>query len=489
MSSAREPHPTPTLRRAVGLWESTSLSIGVMAPTLAMSVTGAAAAALIGRAAPLAFAVAAVAVFVVSFGFRRLSSEFASAGSVYAFVGKTLGDRAGFATAWALLGTYLVFPPVSIVGAAIFGQAFLRTTGLAAHPGWFPLALVAWAVIGLLAARGIRPATRSLLTFEVVSVALILALVVVIFVKIALGDAPRGVTASWDVVRLPPAVSASTVALAATSGFLAFAGFESAGSLGEETRQPTRQIPRSILLAVAFGSVFYVVCMVAQSLGFGTGPGGVSAFAHSSAPLGDLARTYVGKPLADVLDLAAVVSAIGAGLGGMIVAARMMFALGRDSRLPLALARVSPRTGVPTTALATELTISLGLLVAFRIEGTTALHTFFYLATIGVLNLLVMYMTTNLAAARHLRHGGTANVVLALLGAATAGYVLYRNVWPAPPEPFDRLPYIVAAWLALGLALALRRVRPRVIVLPGQKGPSEGATGAVRATTSGPTET
>jgi hypothetical protein len=35
-----------------------------------------------------------------------------------------------------------------------------------------------------------------------------------------------------------------------------------------------------------------------------------------------------------------------------------------------------------------------------------------------------------------------------------AGYVLYRNVVPAPAYPFDLFPYIVAGWLALGLALA-----------------------------------
>src|SRR4051794_12438280 len=98
MSIAHASRSTPALRRAVGLWEAASLSIGVMAPTLAMSVTGTAAAALIGRAAPVAFAVAAVAVLVVSYGFRRLSGEFASAGSVYAFVGNTLGARAGFCT-------------------------------------------------------------------------------------------------------------------------------------------------------------------------------------------------------------------------------------------------------------------------------------------------------------------------------------------------------------------------------------------------------
>ena len=132
-----------------------------------MSVTGVAAATALGRAAPLAFAVAALGVGLVAYGFVRLAGEFSHAGSVYAFVGNTLGPRPGFLAGWALLGTYLVFPPVSIMGVAIFGRAFLSTTGLAADADWYPLALTAWAVIWFSAARGVRPTTRSVLVFEV----------------------------------------------------------------------------------------------------------------------------------------------------------------------------------------------------------------------------------------------------------------------------------------------------------------------------------
>jgi amino acid transporter len=136
----------------------------------------------------------------------------------------------------------------------------------------------------------------------------------------------------------------------------------------------------------------------------------------------------------------------------------MMFALARESRLPRALAHVSTGKRVPVTALTLEMLVALGLLTAFRLVGTSALHVFFYLATIGVLNLLFMYMATNLAAARHLgRRDRPVQLVMPLLGVAVAGYVLYRNVWPAPPTPFDRLPYIVAAWLLLGILLSLRR--------------------------------
>jgi amino acid transporter len=352
------------------------------------------------------------------------------------------------------------------MGIAIFGKAFLRSTGLADSADWFPIALAGWAVIAVLAVRRIRPTTRSLLWFEIATVGLILILVGVIYVRLFTHTAPHDLRASLDVFRLPDGVSTSTVALAATSGFLAFAGFESAGSLGEEATVPKQQIPRAILTAVLFGGVFYVVCMVAQSLGFGTGSAGVSAFSGSTAPLGDLAQQYIGKPMADILNLGAMVSAVGAGLGGVVVAARMMFALAREGVLPRGLAHVSTSTATPRRALAVEMTIGLALLVGFRIEGTAALDIFFYLATIGVLNLLVMYIVTNIAAADHLRRrDGKWAVTLPFVGSAIAAYVLYRNVWPVPPKPFNVLPYIVASWLAVGIVIAVVSSRSQSVPL------------------------
>jgi amino acid transporter len=444
------------LRRQIGLFGTISLSVGVMAPTLAMSVTGSQASKLVGRAAPLAYLFAAIGVSLVAYGFVRLAGRFSHAGSVYAFTGLSLGPRAGFVSGWALLGTYIVFPPVSIMGVAIFSTAFLRHTGLASSPPWWPFALAGWAVIGLLASRGVRTTTRSLLAIELVAVTLILGLVGVILVDLATGSAPRHLGYSSSFLHFPHAVGLSTVVFAASVGFLSFAGFEAAGSFGEESRSPLLTVPRSIVVAIGFGSVFYLVCMVAQTLGFGTDAAGVRAFSGSGAPLGDLARSYVGGPLADVLDLAAVASAVGAGLGCASVGTRMLFALGRDRVLSRELAAVADSTGTPAVALAAELGLSLCAIVGFAIGGTSAQNAFFYLATMGVLSLLVMYVITNVAAFRVV---GRWEAVFPIAGIAFAVYTLYKNLWPVPPHPFDVFPYVVAGWLAIGLAA--------VVVVPG----------------------
>src|SRR5689334_4215403 len=178
------------LRRRLGPLGALAISIGVMAPTLAMSITGIQAARLLGRAAPLAYVVAAIGVMLVAYGFVRLSGEVASAGSVYAFVSHAVGPRAGFVCGWALLGTYLVFPAVSISAIAVFARAFLDSTGIWHDAPWLPLAIAGWGVVAWLASREVRVTARSLLAFELVSVSLILVLMVVIVVKLATGDAP-----------------------------------------------------------------------------------------------------------------------------------------------------------------------------------------------------------------------------------------------------------------------------------------------------------
>jgi amino acid transporter len=399
---------------------------------------------------------------------------------VYAFAGRALSPRWGFVTGWALLGTYLVFPTVSVTGVTIFLGAFLRSSGLAPGVDWFPLAVVGWAAIGLLAVLGIRPTTRALLVLELVSVLLIVVLMVTVLVRLRSGTPPlagHGGLSAW-VFTLPPGTGPDALALAATSGFLAFAGFESAASLGEETLLPRREIPRAIGVAVGFGAVFYVACTATQSLGFGLDAPGAGRLAASPAPLGELAAHFVGDPLAYALDLGAALSALAAGLGGVTVGARMLFAFARDGLGPRRLARVSRSSRIPAPALAAELLIGLLLTLGFRLAGTGPLDVFFYLATPGVLSLLAMYALTNVAAIRRiLLTGSPWEALLPVAGTAVAGYVLYRNVWPPPPAPYRWFPVAVLGWLiaAVLLTLAVPEVSSRLGTGPPGRDVSEQA--------------
>jgi amino acid transporter len=446
------------LRRELRFWEAIALSIGIMAPTAAMALNGTAPAGLIGRAVPLAFIFATVGVLFVSYAFIRLSRYYSSAGSVFAFSGLTLGPRAGFFSGWALFGTYLAFTCASTAEAGTFGVAFLGGTGIWKSADYIVIALIAGALIAVLAYGDIRVATRSLLGMEGVSVTLILILMVVIVVKLIGGSSPNGQTITSNVFKIPGGTSLSAVAGAAVFGFLSFAGFEGAAALGAETNNPRREIPRAIRNAVIGSGIFYILCILIQTWGFGADVAGTKAFSTSAAPLGDLAKNYIGSGMSDAINFGATVSAFASGLGAAAAGARVLFSLSRDTSLSGMLGRTSTRTGAPAGALTVVLVIGIGAIIAQRIAGVSAVNAFFYPGTIGVLSLLVAYIVTNVGAIRHLfiraRRAPLWEISFPILGIAFLVYTLYRNVHGVV-FPYSRFPLVVAIWLAIGLLIVV----------------------------------
>jgi amino acid transporter len=446
------------LRRELRFWETIALSIGIMAPTAAMALNGTAPAGLIGRAVPLAFIFATAGVLFVSYAFIRLSRYFSHAGSVYAFSGVTLGPHAGFFSGWALLGTYLAFTAASTAEAGTFGVAFFKEAGIWSSIDWIVIAMVAAVLIGVLAYGDIRVATRSLLGLEGISVTLIVILMVVIVVKLIGGSSPHGQSITFDAFKVPAGTSLSAVASAAVFGFLSFAGFEGAASLGEETNNPRREIPRAIRAAVIGSGVFYILCILVQTWGFGANAAGAKAFASSAAPLGDLGKSYAGSGMSEAIDIGAMVSAFASGLGAATAGARILFALSRDTPVAGWLGRASTRTGAPAGALTVVMAIGVGAIIGQRIAGVSAVNAFFYPGTIGVLSLLVAYMVTNIGAIRYLflrvRRAPLWEIVFPIVGIAVLGYTLYKNV-QGVPFPYSRFPLVVGIWLVVGGAIVL----------------------------------
>src|SRR6266567_2640315 len=124
------PSSTPGLRRSLSVWQAVGLSVALMAPSMAANINPQQTAAAAGRAVPLAFLLSAVGVLLVAYGFVKLCRYYQHAGSVYAFVGATLGPRAGVVSGLGLLGTYTFYAVVTSTAAGIFGTAFLQAVGI-----------------------------------------------------------------------------------------------------------------------------------------------------------------------------------------------------------------------------------------------------------------------------------------------------------------------------------------------------------------------
>ncbi len=266
-----------------------------------------------------------------------------------------------------------------------------------------------------------------------------------------------------------PGTDASAVFLGVVFGFLSFAGFEAAATLGEEARNPRRDIPRAILGTAVFGGVYFVVVTAVEMMAFGTDDAGVAAFTSSSSLLGDIGTAYIGSWIGEVITLGAAISAFGCCLACVVGASRLVFAFARDTaatpeRASSGLASVN-REGVPArAALASTVVMAVIVLVCAVFFGAAAEDTFLWSGTIGTLILLVAYVLTTIGAIRlvfvqkKLPGVPMWQVVVPVAALVVLGYTIIRNVFPYPAyadgAPFW-FPVVAGVWLLAGLVAVL----------------------------------
>jgi amino acid transporter len=385
----------PKLRRELSIWEAIGISLALMAPSMAANINPQGTSALIGRAVPLAFVLATMGVLLVAYTFVRLAQRFHHSGSVYGFVGATLGPRAGVLAGWALTGTYVFYGVVTSIAFGRFGSALLDSLGIWKHQGtWvaYVLALIGLVGVYLLAISPARDGTRILLMIEGVTVALILVVTLVIFIKLVGHSGPGKLGLDWSVFKIPSGTPTSAVFLGVVFGFLSFAGFEAAATLGEEAKHPRRDIPRAILGVAIFGGVYFTVVTAIEVMGFGTDAKGISAFTSSGSLLGDLGSQYVAAWVGDVITAGATVSAFGCALACAVGSSRLMYALGRDGiSLPM-FNEIHAKRGTPTKATGAVVAgMAVIEIFAWLVLKADSLTLFFQTGTIGTLILLVVY--------------------------------------------------------------------------------------------------
>jgi amino acid transporter len=458
---------TRGLTRSLSIWAAVGLSVALMAPSMAANINPQASALTAGRAVPLTFLIAAVGVLLVAYSFVRLCQYFHHSGSVYAFVGATLGPRAGVVAGWGLLGTYVFYAVVTASAAGIFGTAFLQEVGAWPNPPtWAPFVLLA-VVLALVLLLAVIPARRGagvLLSVEGTTVALILIVTVVVLVRLLAGNAPGHEHFTLSVFQPAPGTGVSAIFLGVVFGFLSFAGFEAAATLGEEAKRPTRDIPRAIFGVAVFGGVYFVVVTAVEMMGFGTSKAGVTAFTNSPSLLGELGASYVGHWVGDVITLGTTVSAFGCCLASTVGAARLMYALSRDTAGPRGVGAGS-RWGTPANATMVVVAMSALIVIIYATAfHATAFDSFLWSGTIGTLILLVAYVLASIGCimlvfVRRKLSVPMWQIIIPIAGLVVLGYTLYRNVIPYPTGDGAWFPITSGVWLAVAIVAVI--VAPR----------------------------
>ena len=161
------------------------------------------------------------------------------------------------------------------------------------------------------------------------------------------------------------------VALASGGVIFACLGFEQAVQLGGESRNPRRNIPLAIIVAMLVAIGLYIALQVAfiaaldpSSLSNGWGAISFSGKGQLFGPFAALATALGLGWLAVMLYTDAIVSPGGTGLLYTGASARLTFALARNGQIPGAFGRLT-RRGTPLFAIAFSFVCGLVILLPF----------------------------------------------------------------------------------------------------------------------------
>lgn len=412
-----------------------------------------------GAALVLAFVLAWPGILILGHSFYEFSRRIASAGGIYTWNAQTWGSHFGFVYGWITIGAYLV---LTGAGFVIFGgwmHDWLENQ-FSVNVPWIIFTAAGIALVVVLAVRGITQTLEATLTLLGLEVVLLFALGIWMLVD----GGPSGLS---TLPFKPSSASGgfSAIGLAMTFAVLSHIGLEEGATLGEETQEAKKAVPKGLIAAVIAVPLFYIFLSYAMVTGYGVHRMG--AFAADTAPLQTLAKHYWGAFGLAVISLATGSSILAFTQSAFAACNRVIYTLGREEMLPSVFGRTSNRhTPVAAIYLTAVIAIVLGIPLGFHVGPFNVWGDYGLLISIGF---LVLYLFTNLALAKFawerqefhwFRHG-----VLALVGAVLFVYPLYRTVFPLPSGVLGLMPFIFLGWVVVGGALLVhaRMRRPHII--------------------------
>jgi amino acid transporter len=158
----------------------------------------------------------------------------------------------------------------------------------------------------------------------------------------------------------------------------AFSGFEQASIPAGEVRDPRRNVPFAILVAIALVAFTYILIQVVS---VGTLP----ELGTSQRPLADAATRFMGTAGGAIIAAGAIISITGNLNVVLLSGSRMPFAMAERNELPSFFGKTHPRFHTPHVAIL----ITAAIVLAVALSGT-----FIYALTISTLTRLVSYAVT-----------------------------------------------------------------------------------------------
>jgi APA family basic amino acid/polyamine antiporter len=385
------------LRRSLNLLETTMAGVGIILGAGVYALVGAVAGEA-GNGIWLSFVIAALVASVIGLCYAELASMFPHSGADHEYTRQALGPRPAFVVGWLMVIGNVIAAATVALGFGGYLHTFVDVSPTVS-------AIVALGIAMCIAFLGVEETVRVMIIGTLVEVAGL-----VLIIAIGLPHLPDADLTNFD-------QGAAGVLGGAALVMFAYIGFNEIATLAEEAENPTRTIPRAMLISIGITTVLYIAVAVAAVSVLGA-----SMLADSEAPLADVAKEVLGDRASSIVAIIALFSTANTMLLLLVAASRMIYGMARTDALPRFLAWVYPGRQTPVRALV----LSMLLASAFAMTGELA-----FVA------------------------GATNFVVYVAFASACISLVVLRYKRPGQPRPFHapltlgRMPLLPLAGLVL----------------------------------------
>jgi basic amino acid/polyamine antiporter, APA family len=396
--------PSASLVRGIRRWDLVAITINGI---IGAGIFGLPAKvfSLIGSYSLFAFVACGGVVMLIILCFAEVGSRFETTGGPYLYAREAFGPTVGFEVGWLMwLARLTAFAANCNLLVNYLGYFWRDATSSFWRPTIIVVVVVALAALNIL---GIRQAAivSNLFTVGKLIPMIIFVAAGLFFLNphaFALGAAPATGAFSQSVLLL----------------IYAFTGFEMAVIPAGEIRNPQKDLPHALLVAIGIVAVLYLFI---QIVCVGTLP----ELAQSQKPLADAGTRFLGIAGGSIISAGAIISITG-NLNILVLSgSRIPFAMADQRQLPSFVGKIHPRFFTPhvaiicTAVIMLVFTLKQSFVQALTISAIARLLT--YAATCVALP--VLRRTNAPPALFHLR-GGTLISIMALL---LAGWLLANS--------------------------------------------------------------
>ena len=279
------------------------------------------------------------------------------AGGFYVYVRRAFGDRAGFAVGWtdwvmycSILGYLSIAIAEFIVALDLVPRGATR----------FLAVLILVGIVGL-QWLGVRISSQfQEVTTSVKCVAFLVLIAACLLVP----------TSGHELARMP-SMTLSGLIVALQAVVITYGGWQSPLYFIEEDRDPTRNLPRTMIGGVLSVIAIYLLVNVALLKVLP-----MPELAGATLPAADAARVIVGSHGRNLITFLSVISLIPLLNAVMMMGTRVIFALGRD-QLFWSRTSIVNRGGTPDTATLLTAAVAVGLIATGTFQRLIAVTSFF----------------------------------------------------------------------------------------------------------------